>query len=278
MDTNDLINSYKSRCLSFEEESRLIRSIQDDGADSSRARERLIEANIYYAGVYARNFHCAGVPLEDLWSSANEGLLQSISSYDASLGVPFHKYAEFRMKTNILDNIGQNGNKFGPLPLKVIADIKKLRKTEERLIKELGAEPSLEELAYEMNISEEDVKYLMRLRPRFIDMNDERTSGEKDETDSEVGTELTVSESAKVVMDEKTVIPKKDVSFSEILPPFDYEVFVRSRGLDGFKEMNHRQILEDINRIRSSEGKKQKTMEDVSIHYSRAVLLDRCFD
>lgn len=276
MTINEQINSYKRECLSFEEEAKLIRTIQDRGAGRRRAMDILIKANLYYSGEYARKFQFSKVQIEDLWSSANEGLMESIDSYDASLGVPFHKYAEFRMKRCILSNIEKNGYEYANLPAKIISDLKKLSNVENVLSQKHKGEPTTDEIADEMNITEDEVLYLLNLRVRFANIDTIISVNSDDNIDTNMESGIIETEDEAIAIENHT--PKNTVSFKEILPPFDYEVFVRSKGLDGYEPMTHAEILEDINRIRKKEGKKLKTLEDVQIHYNRAILLDKHYD
>ena len=273
-DYNELISTYQCYCKTDAEEAKLIAIIQNGDSGKERAKEEIVKANMYWAGVYARKFQFSKLNVEDIWSYANIGVLQSIDSFDPSKGVPFHKYAEFKMKSCILENIGSYGSEFN-LPKQVQIDLERLRKISNELCQETEGESSVSEIAKEMKIGEEYVSYLQSLKIRFQNIDDlyKPTKGE-DEGDDESASNEDIAPEVKLTASST----QKQLSFKDILPPFDYDVFVRSRGLDGFQPMTHKEILNDINRIRAKEGKKLKTMEDVSIHYKRAVLLDRCID
>lgn len=268
MKFNQVINSFKESRLPKKEEDKLILMVQSGGAESVSACNRLVEANQYWAAQCAHNFQFSQLDFDDLFVHALEGLWKSISSYDVNSDVPLAAYANKAMIQSILDGINSVGNAHGNLPVAIQRDLKRLNIVSKKLREELEYEPSVEELSLAMNVEVEYVSYLLSLTQRIVSLDD-------DEKPFEPGVE---DENLSEAADDKTTSPKKSFTLKQILPPFDYDVFVRSRGLDGFKPMTHQEILNDINRIRAKEGKQPKTMEDVSIHYNRAVLLDRCFD
>lgn len=92
---DSLLNKYldeigRERLLSNEEEARLsARILQGD----NRALNKLIEANLRFVVVIARQYQGRGLSMEDLVSEGNMGLMKAARKYDASKGLRFVNYA-----------------------------------------------------------------------------------------------------------------------------------------------------------------------------------------
>ena len=279
MDINEfkymIQNDYKNSCKSFEDEADLIKIIQSGVPGAEKARNELITANIYWAGVYAQKFTFSKLEVEDVWSCAIKGLMLSIDSFDATKGVPFHKYAEYKMKSCILEDIGSYGTDYN-LSKQIQNELENLRQVCDELLQKNKSEPSVKEIAKKMRITEEEVDYLLSLKSRFSRFDDLVIAKNSDQdTDDESTENDGICINAE---DTESTTQDKEASLKSILPPLDYEIFVRSRGLNGFKPMTHAQILQEINEIREQKEQKKITMEDVIIHYNRAEILERCSD
>ena len=279
MDINEfkymIQNDYKNSCKSFEDEADLIKIIQSGVPGAEKARNELITANIYWAGVYAQKFTFSKLEVEDVWSCAIKGLMLSIDSFDATKGVPFHKYAEYKMKSCILEDIGSYGTDYN-LSKQIQNELENLRQVCDELLQKNKSEPSVKEIAKKMRITEEEVDYLLSLKSRFSRFDDLVIAKNSDQdTDDESTENDGICINAE---DTESTTQDKEASLKSILPPLDYEIFVRSRGLNGFKPMTHAQILQEINEIREEKDQKKITMEDVIIHYNRAEILERCSD
>ena len=279
MDINEfkymIQNDYKNSCKSFEDEADLIKIIQSGVPGAEKARNELITANIYWAGVYAQKFTFSKLEVEDVWSCAIKGLMLSIDSFDATKGVPFHKYAEYKMKSCILEDIGSYGTDYN-LSKQIQNELENLRQVCDELLQKNKSEPSVKEIAKKMRITEEEVDYLLSLKSRFSRFDDLVIVKNSDQDADDESTENDgICINAE---DTESTTQDKEASLKSILPPLDYEIFVRSRGLNGFKPMTHAQILQEINEIREQKEQKKITMEDVIIHYNRAEILERCSD
>ena len=266
---NEFLETYYADCRisDAKEEARLISIIQSGQEGAKLAEEKIVRANMYWAGVYARKFQFAHMDIQDLWQSANIGLYQSINSFDASKGVPFHIYAEFRMKSCILESISKEGHLIS-LPQNIQTDLERLRKITNKLTTKEG-KPSVEEIAKGMNVEEGYVYYLQSVKPIYTDIE-----GNKDNDDDSDDDEKPTANDPVCIYEPSPKRVRLQDSLKYILPPLDYEIYIRSEGLEGYKPMTHKEIVEDINRIRTKKGK--IGLEDVQIHYNRAVILANC--
>ncbi|HVP18314.1 MAG TPA: RNA polymerase sigma factor RpoD/SigA [Spirochaetia bacterium] len=71
------------------------------------ARERLIQANLRFVVNVARSYHARGLPLEDLVSEGNIGLMKAIDTFDPEKGYRFISYAVWWIRQNILKAINE---------------------------------------------------------------------------------------------------------------------------------------------------------------------------
>jgi RNA polymerase primary sigma factor len=90
--------------LSREEEERLARAAAK-GSDA--ARDQLVQANLRFVVNVAKRFQHRGLPLEDLISEGNIGLLSAISRYDVDRGYHFISYAVWWIRQSILSAINE---------------------------------------------------------------------------------------------------------------------------------------------------------------------------
>lgn len=271
MNENSLINQYRAYCKTAAEEEKLIRIIQNNEKGCESAKNELIIANQYWALLYARKFRFSQINIDDLFSAALTGLLNSIKSFNPSKGIPFHNYAEYQMKGHILDCI--DTFEYGiNLPKKILTDIKRLKKVSKELTQNSEDNYSTEDIAKEMKVSEEYVLYLQSLKLKFENLD--QINGRKidcEEDDSYENENF-------IVEDEFPEEKHKKLEYKSILSPLDYEIYIRSVGLNGFSSMSHKDILKDINCIRKKNGLKKCTIEDIIIHYNRAVIILQNFE
>lgn len=92
--------------LTDEEIVRLTRVIKAGGPDAEVARERFVNANLRYVVRVAKNYDYDLVPLMDLISEGNLGLMQAVDTYDVSKGYKFTTYADTVIRHAIEDALG----------------------------------------------------------------------------------------------------------------------------------------------------------------------------
>lgn len=112
---------------------------------NQEARERLITANMKYVVSRAFEYADQGVPVEDLIQEGYIGLCKAVDRYDPLKGYKFITFASWWIWQSILQFLTNYSNTVR-LPVNKISDIRKLRRAEEKLNKELGRAPTMEEL------------------------------------------------------------------------------------------------------------------------------------
>ena len=167
--------------LSPDQETELGRRIQDGDA---AARERMINANLRLVVTIARDYINLGLPLVDLISEGNIGLMEAVDRFDPEKGVKLSTYAIWWIKRAIKNALA-NQSKTIRLPAKTIEKISRMRRVSAQMGNELGREPTEGELGEELGIATEKVARLrsIGLRPESLDApvgDDEATElGEK---------------------------------------------------------------------------------------------------
>ena len=152
---------------SKEEEVALARRIRKGDEE---ARMRLIKANLRLVVKIAHDYANFGLPLLDLISEGNIGLMKAVERFQPEKGGKLSTYAAWWIKQSIKRALA-NQSKTIRLPVHLVDKISKLRKVALALTEELGREPFNEELAHEMGMSVNKVAHLrnVSVRPTSLD-------------------------------------------------------------------------------------------------------------
>ena len=135
--------------LSRKREFELFQSLrQGDGT----ARETLVTANLRFVVSVAREYKDYGLPLMELVSEGNTGLLEAIKRFDETRGFKFITYAVWWIRQAILKSLAEQGKITKP-PLSRINDLQKIDKQSGLLAHRLGRTPTFDELADHVDIS-----------------------------------------------------------------------------------------------------------------------------
>jgi RNA polymerase primary sigma factor len=153
--------------LTLEEEIQIARKIQRGDA---AARERLIQANLRLVVTVARDYINLGLPLLDLISEGNIGLMKAVDRFDPEKGAKLSTYASWWIKQAIKRALANQGKTIR-LPSQVVDKIAQMRRISTQLSNDLGHEPTEDELSEELGIAAEKVARLKRvgLRPESLD-------------------------------------------------------------------------------------------------------------
>jgi RNA polymerase primary sigma factor len=120
-------------------------------AGDKAARERMINANLRLVVKIARDYEGFGVPLLDLISEGNIGLMQAVDRFDPAKGAKFATYGVFWIKQAIRRGL-TNQSKIIRLPAHMVEQISKMSRAEQLLEKEFSRRPNDEELAEELGV------------------------------------------------------------------------------------------------------------------------------
>ena len=153
--------------LSPEEEVTLAARIRKGDA---AARSLMIRANLRLVVKIAHDYANLGLPLLDLISEGNIGLMKAVERFDPAKGGKLSTYAAWWIKQSIKRALA-NQSKTIRLPVHLVDKISKMRRVSLQMSEELGREPTDEELAEEVGISSSKVSHLktVAIRPASLD-------------------------------------------------------------------------------------------------------------
>ena len=171
-DSDSILRLYmneiaKTPLLTIEEELELAEKIKDgDGT----ARDHMIRANLRLVVKIAKDYSNYGLPIADLISEGNIGLMKAVEKYDPEKGGKLSTYAAWWIKQSIKRALS-NQSKTVRLPVHMVDKIARLRKISISLTEELGREPSDEELTEILGIPRKKLALLKQAaqRPTSID-------------------------------------------------------------------------------------------------------------
>lgn len=171
-DHDDGIPSYLNRLtqaplLTQEEEVILTKAVQQ--GDIS-ARERLIESNMRLVINIAKTYRNRSIPLEDLIQEGAIGLMQAAERFDPEKGFRFSTYATHWIRQAIGRAI-DNKSKAIRLPAHVSQSLRRVEKERTRLSRELGYDPSTEQIAAAMGISPKKLLTLMQSSQELLSLD-----------------------------------------------------------------------------------------------------------
>jgi RNA polymerase primary sigma factor len=114
-----------------------------------KAREQMIKANLRLVVRIARSYEGIGLPLLDLISEGNIGLMKAVERFDPAKGAKLSTYAAWWIKQSMKRALATQA-KTVRLPVHMIDKISKMRRSSLRLQEELGRQPTSEELAEDL--------------------------------------------------------------------------------------------------------------------------------
>jgi RNA polymerase primary sigma factor len=137
---------------------------------NAKAREQMINANLRFVVVIAREYANLGLPLLDLISEGNVGLTKAVERFDPAKGAKLSTYAMWWIKQSIKRALA-NYSKTIRLPVHLGDKLAKMRRVALQMSDELGREPTDDELGEELGIASEKVARLKSVghRPASLD-------------------------------------------------------------------------------------------------------------
>ncbi len=157
----------KVKLLEPQEEVELARRIRKG---DRRARDQMIKANLRLVVKIARDYEGLGLPLMDLISEGNIGLMKAVERFDPAKGGKLSTYGSWWIKQSMKRALA-NQSKTIRLPVHMVDKISKMNRAARRLQELLGREPTDEELAEELSIKPSRVAQMRMAatRPASLD-------------------------------------------------------------------------------------------------------------
>lgn len=252
-----------------------IRKAEEEGAtaidvyESKRARETLINKNLRLVINLAKRYRNRGLPLADLISEGNNGLIKAINKFDHTKGFKVSTYATWWIRQSITRAIADQARTVR-IPVHMVETINKLAKITRDMTQELGRIPTDEELAVAMGKGFTDKKInnirLINIDPTSLDksIGSDADSFLYDLVEDEaVDSPFDYASNIEIIQKINEIIP-------EYLNEREVDILRMRHGLSDTGKIQTRATLEEIGnkfgvtreRIRQIESKAMKKLKD----------------
>lgn len=220
----------------------------------SYARERLVNANLRFVVSIAKQYQNRGLPLIDLISEGNIGLLTAIDKFEPEKGYHFISYAVWWIRQSILKAIGEKSRMIR-LPMNKSAELIQILQAKTNLEKAGNEDASIEEIAAECGMTSEEVVEILQISREVssldapVNTDDESSYGDFIESDGPRPEEVVLDASMKAAV----------YRILDTLPEKERGIIALRYGLDDREPMSLKEVGEVYNltkeRIRQIEKK-----------------------
>lgn len=248
--------------LSREEEVKLARRIKKG---DQVARQQMIKANLRLVVKIAHDYAAYGLPLLDLISEGNIGLMKAVERFDPKKGGKLSTYAAWWIKQSIKRALA-NQSKTIRLPVHLVDKIARMRRVGMQLAEEFGREPTDEELGEELAMAPAKIAQLRTaaIRPASLDA----TVGQEEDGASLGDMIGDDSASAPSEMLSDKNLRKAVLDLLHILDERELKIITMRFGLSGKKEMT----LEEVGRKFNVTRERIRQLQNIALRKIKRAL------
>lgn len=149
----------------------IIRLIGEAQKGDDIAREKIIKSNLRFVVTIAKQFQNRGIPLMDLISSGNEGLMKAIDKFDPERGVTFLSYAVWWIRQSIYNSIYWQAREIR-LPMSQQLLVISILDATNKFLQSHDRNPSSEEISEMTDIPREQIDYLAQFSNKLVSVDD----------------------------------------------------------------------------------------------------------
>ncbi len=157
-----------------DEEVRLAQGIREG---DSEALDKLVRSNLRFVVSVAKKYQNQGVLLPDLINEGNVGLIRAAHKFDETRGIKFISYAVWWIRQSILQALAEQ-SRIVRVPLNRAGALHRIGRQTSTLLQELGRDPTVQEIAQELDISQEEVVSTLAIARSHLSLDAPLTQGE----------------------------------------------------------------------------------------------------
>lgn len=139
-------------------------------AGDGSAMERLVRANLRFVVSVAKQYQNQGLSLPDLINEGNVGLIKAAQRFDETKGFKFISYAVWWIRQSILQAVAEQ-SRLVRLPMNQVGSLSKIKKTSSRLEQLYQRQPTVKEIADELDMPEHKIMAAFRMNAKEVSMD-----------------------------------------------------------------------------------------------------------
>jgi RNA polymerase primary sigma factor len=143
---------------------------REASAGNKAAREKLINANLRFVVTIAKKYQGLGLPLEDLISEGNAGLVNAADRFDVEKGYHFISYAVWWVRQSIMSALCEKSRMIR-LPVNCAADLVKIEKAGKMIEKQMSQEEEIDEIAEMLNMEKSHVRDIISVSREILSLD-----------------------------------------------------------------------------------------------------------